>query len=438
MHLRPLLISTLWLAATLPAQAQMFKDPQLEGLYRADKLAEVEKLGLQRLASQTDDAQAVLALAVGALRSNDAGRRKTAIGHAEGCVQKQPRAAPCHYALGVVLGVQAMSEGMLKMAGSVGRVRESLVEALTLEPGWFPARSAVVEFYLVAPGIIGGSASKAQETARAAARPEQARRHWRAAWRCRTRSSSAPCSCWPRCARAAWDRRRPRMTAARGRPLRGRRWACAPASAPCSRRRARDLLVAVGGDQLAFGEGLEADQRPREAEVRVLTTQVCSSSKRRAGAAAPVPTGSRSTRPKCARKSSVTATASSPWPAEMLAAFGHHRHAVVARCAMRPCWTSGVPVPKPCGITRCTAGGRWPGRRAIALPTRVDPEGLHVLRGGVQVEDVVGRRHHRAQLARAAQFGAVFVAVEPGLGPDAVQVVHQLPAVEGPLRVEVS
>ena len=174
MPLRLPLIASLCLAAALPVHAQMFKDPQFESLYRADNLAEVEKLGQQRVASQADDAQAVLALALGALRSNDAGRRKSAIGHAEGCVQKQPRAAPCHYALGVVLGVQAMSEGLLKMAGSVGRVRESLVEALALEPAWFPARSAVVEFYLVAPGVIGGSTSKAQETARAAARPEQA------------------------------------------------------------------------------------------------------------------------------------------------------------------------------------------------------------------------------------------------------------------------
>ena len=63
MHLRPLLLSTLWLAATLPAQAQMFKDPQLEGLYRADKLAEVEKLGQQRVASQADDADEPGALA---------------------------------------------------------------------------------------------------------------------------------------------------------------------------------------------------------------------------------------------------------------------------------------------------------------------------------------------------------------------------------------
>jgi hypothetical protein len=41
---------------------------------------------------------------------------------------------------------------------------------------------------------------------------------------------------------------------------------------------------------------------------------------------------------------------------EVLAAFGHHRHAVVVGAAMRPCWISGVPEPRPCGITRCTAG----------------------------------------------------------------------------------
>jgi tetratricopeptide (TPR) repeat protein len=165
----------LTIAVIGPAQAQMFKDGHLESLYRADRLVEVEKLGAQRLAAQADDPQAVLALAIGALRGNDAGRRKAAIGHAETCLQKQPKAAPCHYALGVVLGVQAMSEGLLKMAGSASRVRESLAEALALEPAWFPARSAVVEFYLLAPGVIGGSTAKAQDTARAAAQPEQVR-----------------------------------------------------------------------------------------------------------------------------------------------------------------------------------------------------------------------------------------------------------------------
>ena len=68
-----------------------------------------------------------------------------------------------------------MTQGMVKMASSVGTVKAALIESLRLAPQWYPARSAVVEFYLQAPGLIGGSTAKAIEAARTAAKPEQAR-----------------------------------------------------------------------------------------------------------------------------------------------------------------------------------------------------------------------------------------------------------------------
>jgi tetratricopeptide (TPR) repeat protein len=64
---------------------------------------------------------------------------------------------------------------MLKAASSVGRIRSALNEAVALDPAWFAARSAAVEFYLAAPALAGGSVSKAQELARTAPTPEQAR-----------------------------------------------------------------------------------------------------------------------------------------------------------------------------------------------------------------------------------------------------------------------
>ncbi len=151
----------------LPVQAQMFEEPTLNAAYRAAQwpvLAQAEA----RLAAAPDDAQAVLAVALAAVQTNDAGRRRSAISHAQTCIERQPQAAPCHYALGVTLGVQAMSEGMLKMAGNAGRVRGALMKALELAPGWFAARSAAVEFYLLAPGLLGGSEQRAAELAAAA------------------------------------------------------------------------------------------------------------------------------------------------------------------------------------------------------------------------------------------------------------------------------
>ena len=157
------------------AHAQMFKDPGLQSLYAADQHTELQRQARERLTTQPKDTQAVLALSLAALATNDAPARQGAITRAEACIQDQPQAAVCHYALGVVLGVQAMSEGMLKAARSASTVKTALTQAQMLEPTWYPARSALTEFHLMAPGMMGGSTTKAAELARSASTPEQVR-----------------------------------------------------------------------------------------------------------------------------------------------------------------------------------------------------------------------------------------------------------------------
>jgi hypothetical protein len=158
--------------APLAAPAQMLADAALEALYQADRSAELQRAAQQRLAAQPDDAQAVLALALATLERNDAARRE-ALDKARGCAERQPRAHACHYALGVLLGVQAMSEGLFAAARSAGTVREALGTAHALDPSWYPGRSALVEFHVLAPAMMGGSRAKAAELAAAAPRPEQ-------------------------------------------------------------------------------------------------------------------------------------------------------------------------------------------------------------------------------------------------------------------------
>lgn len=157
------------------AQGQMFSDATLHALSEADRPGELRRVAAQRVAARPDDVQAVLALAVSSLSGNDAAARQDALQRAQACVEALPKAAPCHYALGLVLGVQAMSEGMLKAARSAGQVRSALTTAHELEPAWYPARGALIEFHLQAPGFMGGSSAKAAELARGAPTPEQAR-----------------------------------------------------------------------------------------------------------------------------------------------------------------------------------------------------------------------------------------------------------------------
>lgn len=162
------------LAASAGAGAQTLKDPSLESLYVAERHAELRRVAQQRLAALPDDPQAVLALALGALAAgDDAAARRQALDRARSCTERQPQAAPCQYALGLVLGVQSMADGMMAMARNASGVKAALTAAHELDTGWYPARSALLEFHAVAPGIMGGSSSQAAELARSAPRPEQ-------------------------------------------------------------------------------------------------------------------------------------------------------------------------------------------------------------------------------------------------------------------------
>lgn len=158
------------------AQAQMFTDTGFDAQYKARQWAEMDKAAQARLASRPDDRQAVLAAALVSHQPRaTAEQRQAAITRAEACVQVQPKAADCQFALGSTLGVHAMHQGMLAMAGSVGRVKAVLTEAHALAPAWYPARSALIAFHVMAPGFMGGSRDKAAELAAAAPVPDQAR-----------------------------------------------------------------------------------------------------------------------------------------------------------------------------------------------------------------------------------------------------------------------
>jgi tetratricopeptide (TPR) repeat protein len=177
MHTLPAVLSTVTLAlvaASPVAASNTFKDAGFEALYRADKTAELQRSASQRLASKPDDTQALLALALVATDRNDTKLRREVLDQARACTERQPQAEICHYAHGVLLGLQAMNEGMLAAARSAGTVREALARAHELDPAWYPARSALLEFHVAAPAMMGGSSARARELAGSAPSPEQA------------------------------------------------------------------------------------------------------------------------------------------------------------------------------------------------------------------------------------------------------------------------
>src|SRR5438105_2990423 len=78
----------------------------------------------------------------------------------EGCITQQPNSAEWHYWLGDAYGSQAQSASMFSAFSLTTKAKEQLDIAVRLDPNHVPARFGMMEFYLFAPSVAGGSESK--------------------------------------------------------------------------------------------------------------------------------------------------------------------------------------------------------------------------------------------------------------------------------------
>ncbi|MGM9483266.1 tetratricopeptide repeat protein [Roseateles sp. NT4] len=161
------------------AQAAVFKDGQLESLHEAGKFAELEQQAQTRLKANAADAEAraALALALSLADPTDAQRLAAGAQQARLCIEQHPNAAVCHLAAAQNLGLQMLNMGMAKAMRSVGSLKDLWIRTLELEPSSFTARVQLAKLYVMLPGIMGGSTSKARELEAAvrSSQPETAR-----------------------------------------------------------------------------------------------------------------------------------------------------------------------------------------------------------------------------------------------------------------------
>jgi len=89
-----------------------------------------------------------------------------------------PDNATYHMWLGRIYGEKADNSNFLAAAGLAKKVRSEFERAVQLSPDNVDARTDLAEFYLEAPGIVGGGRDKAEAQSQILARTAPARAHW--------------------------------------------------------------------------------------------------------------------------------------------------------------------------------------------------------------------------------------------------------------------
>jgi tetratricopeptide (TPR) repeat protein len=95
-----------------------------------------------------------------------AGEKATALG---------PKNAQAFYWLGNAYGNRIGEVGMLSKMTMAPKLRDAFEQAVKLDPALIDARSSLIEFYLQAPGAIGGGIDKARAQATAIGKYDRAR-----------------------------------------------------------------------------------------------------------------------------------------------------------------------------------------------------------------------------------------------------------------------
>lgn len=138
---------------------------EYHALLKERKFAEVEKAATAKLAKDPLDASAMIARTKAILGARD-GRFDDAAAQAEKCIARHPDNGGCHTALGKALGMKAVAGGITSAIGYAGTIRDAFKKAVELNPRDYEARFALLDYYMMAPFIVGGGDAKAKALAR--------------------------------------------------------------------------------------------------------------------------------------------------------------------------------------------------------------------------------------------------------------------------------
>ncbi len=137
--------------AAVPLAAQL---QQGVAAYEQGRLDDAKRI----LAPLANDAKAQATLGLIAMRQND---DDGAVAAFEKAVALAPTSAEYHFHLGEAYGSVAQKASFFKQATLGPKVRDEFEKAVQLDANYLDARFGLIDFYMLAPGIMGGGEDKA-------------------------------------------------------------------------------------------------------------------------------------------------------------------------------------------------------------------------------------------------------------------------------------
>jgi len=159
---RHLAAHLLWLGAASILFGASPKTEEAVRLFEAHRTAEARPLLEAAVREDPADARAAHYLGRALLAADEVDK---AVEWMEKSVSLDGSQVDYHLWLGRAYGAKAMRANVFQQPSLAGKVRREFERASALDPENLEARFGLIEFYLRAPGVMGGSLAKAQEQA---------------------------------------------------------------------------------------------------------------------------------------------------------------------------------------------------------------------------------------------------------------------------------
>jgi tetratricopeptide (TPR) repeat protein len=153
------------LALSLLLSSQLAHANEYDALIKANKYGEAERAAVAKLAKEPANIEAMVGRVEAIMSAGNASRIPEAVKYAQQCVSASPGASDCHLIVGKSLGWKAMNGGVMSAIGYAGEMRDAFKKAVELDPRNMDARFSLLQFYMMAPGIMGGGTGKAETLA---------------------------------------------------------------------------------------------------------------------------------------------------------------------------------------------------------------------------------------------------------------------------------